>query len=147
MKKVIFLIVIVLFLFFPSKNPKEENIFIENIAMGDSVIKVEIAISEEEKKRGLSGRKFLPENQGLLFVFDKSGFYSFWMKDMNFPIDIVWLGNNLEIIDMGENLGPETYPQTFFPQRPAKFVLEVNAGWIKRHNIKLGMTAKVLSAK
>lgn len=126
-----------------SKNLKEENITYKNIGIGNSVIKVKVALSEEEKRKGLSGREFLPKDQGLLFIFNKPGFYQFWMKEMNFPIDIVWIGDNLEIIDLTENLKPDSYPQTFFPSKPAQFVLEVNAGWIKRHYIKKGMTARI----
>ena len=83
----------------------------------------------------------------MLFVFDKSGFYPFWMKEMNFSIDIVWIGDNWEIIGVAENLNPDSYPQTFSPSQPVWLVLEVNAGWVKRHNIKTGMTVKVLNSE
>ena len=157
MKKIIFLVVVALAIFFigdflfsgrenqffPLKNLKEENIIYKNIAMGDSVIKAEIALSEEEKRKGLSGRKFLPEDAGMLFIFDKPNLYVFWMKEMKFPIDIIWIGDNLEIIDITENLNPDSYPRTFFPSKPAQFVVEVNAGWVKKHYIKKGMTVRI----
>lgn len=133
--------------FLLSKNSKEENIIHKNIKIGESTVKIEVAISEEDKKRGLSGREFLPEDQGLLFVFELPGFHSFWMKEMNFPIDIIWIGDNLEIIGIEENLDPDSYPQIFSPPKPTWLVLEVNAGWAKRHNAEAGMTAKFLDIR
>ena len=161
MKKVIFPIVIIAVLFLvgkflfsnhekgilASKNLKKENIAYKNIKISDSIIKAEIAASEENKKRGLSGRESLVETAGMLFVFDKSGFYPFWMKEMNFSIDIVWIGDNWEIIGVAENLNPDSYPQTFYPPKPARLALEVNAGWAKKNNVKIGMTASVLNSE
>ena len=54
-------------------------------------IYLDLAATNEEKRRGLSGRNGLEENEGMLFVFEEPGFYSFWMKDMLFPIDIIWI--------------------------------------------------------
>ena len=161
MKKIFFLIFIVAVLFLAGKvlfsnrgnetlapkNLKKEKIVHKNIGIGDSIVRAEIALSEEEKKKGLSGKESLAEAAGMLFVFDKSGFYPFWMKEMNFSIDIVWIGDNWEIIGVAENLNPDSYPQTFSPSQPVWLVLEVNAGWVKRHNIKTGMTVKVLNSE
>ena len=60
-----------------------------DLAIKSAVIEVELAMSDVKKQLGLSGRSNLPEDKGMLFVYDKPNFYSFWMKDMLFPIDII----------------------------------------------------------
>lgn len=82
--------------------------------------------------RGLSGREKLPENSGMLFVFDKPDYHSFWMKDMKFAIDIIWIDENKKIVDITYNTAPETYPATFRSNVPVQYVLEVNAGWAEQ---------------
>ncbi len=108
------------------------------IKVGDVFINVELAVTPHEHAQGLSGRTSLPENQGMLFMFDKPGQYSFWMKDMNFPIDIIWIDENYRIADITKNLSPDTFPQSFQPSKPAQYVLEVTAGFADRNNINIG---------
>lgn len=103
-------------------------------------IEVELAKTPEEQAQGLSGKTSLPENQGMLFLYDKPGLYSFWMKDMNFPIDIIWVDENYRIADITKNLSPDTFPQSFQPSKPAQYVLEVNTGFADRNNIRVGDT-------
>lgn len=101
-------------------------------------IKAEIADTEEKRSRGLSGRKNLPEGAGMLFIFEIPAKYSFWMKDMRFPLDIIWIDENKKIIAISENISPNTYPTSFSPSDPVKYVLEVNAGWVGKNKIKTG---------
>ncbi|OHB06180.1 MAG: hypothetical protein A3A26_01405 [Candidatus Zambryskibacteria bacterium RIFCSPLOWO2_01_FULL_47_14] len=98
------------------------------IVVNSKSIPVEIADSDAERAQGLSGRQVLETETGLLFIFDEPGFHGFWMKDMKFPIDIVWLGNDFEVIGVEKNVSPNTYPQVFYPPRAVKYVLELNAG-------------------
>lgn len=115
----------------------------KKIIIGNIVVKVEIAESLEGKQKGLSGRNFMRENSGMLFVFSQPDFYSFWMKDMEFPIDIIWLDENLRIINIEKNITPDTFPKKFIPQRPAKYALEVNGGWSDKNKVKDGVNIKV----
>ena len=101
-------------------------------------IQLEVARTPEEQARGLSGREMLGENAGMLFVYEKPGLPGFWMKEMNFPIDIIWIGNDRRIVDISENIAPETFPRLFRPRAPVQYVLETNAGWAKSHNISVG---------
>lgn len=87
----------------------------------------EIADSNEERTRGLSGRTSVPED-GLLFVFPEAGRPGFWMKDMQFAIDIIWLLDTGEIVGIEHSVSPDTYPQLFYPSVPVRYVLEVPAG-------------------
>lgn len=101
-------------------------------------IEVELAKTPEQQARGLSGRTSLNENQGMLFLYDEPGTYSFWMKDMNFPIDIIWIGNDEKIVDISKDVPPESFLKTFQPQKPVQYVLEVNAGFADKNNIAIG---------
>ena len=89
---------------------------------------VEIAESEEERSRGLSGRETLPEGRGLFFVFEIPGKYGFWMKDMNFGIDIIWIDESWRVVGVEREVRPETFPKIFYPVRAIKYVLELPAG-------------------
>jgi hypothetical protein len=108
------------------------------IKIGGKTIKVELARSPQEKEVGLSGRQSLPPDQGLLFIFDKPRYYPFWMKDMKFPIDIVWLDKNGFVIDITKNLQPSSFPQRVTSKSPSQFVLELNANFTEQNNIKIG---------
>src|SRR3989344_6369116 len=124
---------------------KKDNDSYKKMKLGDVILKTEIALSADEKQKGLSGRDYLTKNRAMLFVFRQSGSYSFWMKNMKFPIDIIWLDDELKIIGLEKNINPNTFPEKFSPPSPAKFVLEVNGGWSDENKIKEGMTARVLN--
>ena len=89
-----------------------------------------------ERALGLSGRESL--EGGMWFVFPEADYYSFWMKDMKFPIDIIWVSDDFEIVDIKENVSPDSFPETFRPKAKALFVLEVPAGFSKTHQIHIG---------
>jgi len=108
------------------------------IAINSLRFSAEVADTPELRELGLSYRDRLEENTGMVFIFDTPTATSFWMKDMNFSIDIVWIRADGAIVDITENLAPETYPDTFRPKAPVQYVLEVNAGWAKEHNVSIG---------
>lgn len=125
------------------------------IKIGSAVIKAELATTEPEQVQGLSGRTSLAANSGMLFVFNKSGYWGIWMKDMFFPIDVLWIkdnangdvGNasdnggandNLKITDIVENMSPASYPKDYLPSVPVSYVLEIPAGTVKEDKIVVG---------
>ena len=114
------------------------------IKIGDKNIKVELATTESEQARGLSGRNNLAEDAGMLFIFDKPAKYSFWMKEMNFPIDMIWLSDDLHIVYIKNDARPESYPEDFTPTADAKYVLEVNAGFSEKNNLVVGNSVQFL---
>jgi uncharacterized membrane protein (UPF0127 family) len=83
-----------------------------------------------DRQKGLSGRKEIGTREGMLFVFDTNGKQSIWMKEMLFPIDIVWISENYRIVEIKRNATPESYPEVFSNIRPARYVLELSAGSI-----------------
>ena len=91
-------------------------------------LKVVEATSSESQAIGLSGLESMPVDQGLLFVFEYQGIYEFWMKDMLFPLDIIWINEDKTVAGISSDLAPETYPETFISPNEVKYVLEVNAG-------------------
>ena len=110
----------------------------EKVLIKNSIFVAYVADSEEERMMGLSGKKFLPTNTGMLFEFDKNSDCGIWMKDMLFPIDIIWLDKNKRIVSKVSDAEPSTYPKVFYPPEKCMYVLEVRAGLIKERGLKLG---------
>lgn len=121
-----------------SDQPEEELAEESTIEINGVELTVDIADEPQEQTQGLSGRESMAEDQGMLFIFPQSISPGFWMKEMKFSLDIIWIDQNGMIVGIEKNIAPETYPNTFFPPSPIKYVLEVNAGWSDRHNVKAG---------
>jgi len=109
------------------------------VKIKNSIIKVEIADDFEEQIKGLSNRDSLDDNSGMLFVFPDKQIRRFWMKDMRFPLDIIWINDN-KIVKIDKNLPPEgEKPQNIYSSEiPVNYVLEVNGGYCSKHNINVG---------
>ena len=125
-----------IFLFF-KKSLNEENL-VKIIKINDVSIEVEIADTIETRMRGLSYREFLANGRGMFFIFDKPSRYGFWMKDMHFAIDIVWIDERFRVIDIEKSVSPETFPKVFYPNEVVKYVLELDAGFSDEHSIDIG---------
>tara|TARA_B100000745_G_scaffold299556_1_gene250653 strand:+ start:517 stop:1032 length:516 start_codon:yes stop_codon:yes gene_type:complete len=89
---------------------------------------VSLAADQTARAQGLSGMLALPQGQGKLFVFEESAPYRFWMKDMNFAIDMLWFDAEGKLVYIEHTATPASYPTLFEPPRPALYVLEINAG-------------------
>lgn len=99
---------------------------------------IQKAVIEADRNKGLSGKKCIPENQAMLFVFDKPDTYGFWMKDMNFPIDMLWLDADKKVVFIQKNATPESYPKVFKPKEKSLYVLEVASGTADKLNVTVG---------
>jgi uncharacterized membrane protein (UPF0127 family) len=106
--------------------------------IGDIPMRVEIADTKESREKGLSGRAKLDSVNGLLFVFDATDYHGIWMKDMRFPIDIIWISEDLTVIAIEEGVSPETYPKTFRPPLPVRYVVETNVHYADTFGIGVG---------
>ena len=120
----------------PVKNLSPENI--KYVRLTGANIKVDLALTDAERQKGLGGRNELKTNEGMLFVLEHPGKYYFWMKGMNFPIDIVWITEDMKVIYIKKDAWPESYPETFGPDINAKYILEINAGFSDKNNLKEG---------
>jgi uncharacterized membrane protein (UPF0127 family) len=115
-----------------------ENTQVIPIVIGGHVVAAEVADSPSTQKKGLGGHAPLEPNQGMWFVFKKTDIYPFWMKDMSFAIDIIWVDANGTIVDIWQNATPDTYPNAYKPARPAKYVLEVSADFTRQNSVHVG---------
>lgn len=114
-----------------------------NVKIGNTTVKVEIADTVIKQSKGLMFRKSLGKNEGMLFIFSNEGYHTFWMVNMSFPIDIIWISANRTIVDITKNAEPCFIPCKFYsPKEKAQYVLEVNSGFADKHKIKIGQKAK-----
>jgi uncharacterized membrane protein (UPF0127 family) len=95
---------------------------------GKQCIQLERVDTPKARERGLGGRDSMPRNHGMLFVFQQDGAYCFWMKDTRFSLDMVWLDGDGRVVYVKHNVTPDTYPQSFCPNKKARYVIELNAG-------------------
>ncbi len=116
---------------------------ISEVEINGASVTAEIVDTPELRMQGLSGRDSLDKDKGMLFVFDEPGRYGFYMRDMNFAIDIIWMDEDFEVVDIVEDLRPDTYPEVFEPDRPALFVLEVVSGFVEENDILIGTQADI----
>lgn len=109
------------------------------VRIGEMTVHVTIARTVQEQERGLGGRQGLQPDEGMLFVFDEpAGPRPFWMKDMRFAIDIIWLAADGTVTDIAQSVQPDSFPAVLDSRRPAQDVLEVSAGFAAGHGLHEG---------
>ncbi len=105
----------------------------------DLKIEAELAYTDETRMRGLMFRESLPDDAGMLFIFPYMDQHSFWMKNTLIPLDIIWLNDRKEIVYIATAQPCTEDPcASYVPMQKAKYVLEVNEGFTKKHSIKMG---------
>lgn len=128
--------------FIPNSNLNNNNSKVIQVNGVD--IYVEVAKTNEEKSKGLSNRTSLDQNSGMVFVFNKNSKPTFWMKDTKIPLDFIWIDND-KIVEINKNVPVEPnksdselkkYPSS----SPVDYVLEVNAGFTDKYDIKVGQS-------
>lgn len=127
------------------EKPIERNNFIsqsENskVCFGVHCFFVELAETLEEKEMGLMFREKLDLNKGMLFIFEEEKEYSFWMKNTLFPLDIIWINKDREVVFIKNNVLPcgKGDCPSIIPDTKAKYVLELNGGTANKINLKTG---------
>jgi len=113
------------------------------VTIGDLKISADVAKNPIQRAKGLSGRTNLPQDEGMLFVFDREDRYAFWMKNVSIPLDFIWISKDKEVLDITPNAQPEPNKsedqlRIYRPSIPVFYVLEVNAGLAKKYNIRIG---------
>jgi hypothetical protein len=108
-----------------------------SIVLSGQQIDVELPITPEEQQQGLGGRDHLDDEHGMLFDFSSSRIPSFWMKGMNFPIDILWIHSKV-IIEIEQSVPADDGTKLHSPTQPIDSVLELSAGWVSRHGTSVG---------
>jgi len=89
---------------------------------------LEVVTKPADLAKGLGGRNSLPEKSGMLFVFEKAGKHCIWMKNMRFSLDVIWLDTQKQVVKVASEVSANSYPQEFCPDKPAKYVIELNPG-------------------
>jgi uncharacterized protein len=127
----------------PAETPEAAPEVVFPLEEGPMTFHVELARTEAERAKGLGGHDPLGPEDGMLFVFAQAAPHAFWMKGMTFPLDIMWIEDG-QVVHLEHDLppsGPEETDATrpvFVPQAPARYVLEVNAGFAEAHGIGVG---------
>lgn len=103
-------------------NDKESNLV--DITIGDKKYKVEIADTPEKQEKGLMGRKSLPEDQGMLFIYDEPQDLSYWMKNTLISLDIIFIDDDMEVVSVKQGQPMSEEPIT---EDDVQYVLEVNS--------------------
>jgi uncharacterized protein len=110
----------------------------KEVCLQNICVSAEIADTVSKRTQGLMFIKTLPDNQGMLFVFEREDSYSFWMKNMQIPLDIIWIDKDERIVDIKTNVPPcKESCQGMVPRDKAQYVLEVNAGFAERNNVRV----------
>lgn len=113
------------------------------IVFKNTVVRADVSDTNALRVRGLSGRANLPDGSGMWFAYEKEGDHSIWMKEMNFPLDILWFDRNFRLVAVKENAIPESFPEAFVSATPSLFVLEVSAGFVQKYQVAAGDTVTV----
>ena len=114
------------------------------VCFSEKCVNVEIADEYSERQIGLMFREELPENSGMLFIFENSNEYRFWMKNTLIPLDVIWISEDMKIVDI-QNAVPcvEEPCEVYRPREKALYVLEVNAGFAEENGIEIGDEVKI----
>ena len=118
-----------------------DNVSSSSVKIKDLIVYVDLAKTPEQQAKGLSIKNTLNENEGMLFIFDTPKEYSFWMKDMKFPIDIMWIGSDNKIVYIEKNLQPCAFflfCTSYSPHANSKYVLEVPSNYTAKNSIVIG---------
>jgi len=106
--------------------------------IGETKLTTYIADEPHEREVGLGGRATLSPDAAMLFIFPESDRYGIWMKDMQFPIDIVWLDDEKEVVAIQKNVASDTYPEIFYPSEASRYVVELASGSVQRLEMTIG---------
>ncbi len=117
------------------------------VQIGNSTLTVDVASTPEAQHQGLGGRASLGPNEGMLFTFPSADLYGFWMKDMRFPLDFVWIAGN-RIVGFEQNVDPQIGAtdaelRNYYPSSPVDKVLELSAGRVQSLGVQVGDTVSI----
>ncbi|MGD1834267.1 MAG: DUF192 domain-containing protein [Nitrososphaeraceae archaeon] len=119
-----------------------------DILLNNITLRVDVAITDLQKQKGLSIKNTLKEDEGMIFIFEKPKQAGFWMKGMKFPIDIIWLNNNLSIIHIEKELQPcptILNCPVYKPDKDALYVLETVSGFSDKYDLKENDTIQFIT--
>lgn len=111
----------------------------KKICMRNTCIQAEIVSSASDRQIGLMFRGHLAEDKGMLFVFESEDYHAFWMKNMHFAIDFIWMDSDKKVIYISRDVQPcRNSCDNFMPSEKTKYVLEVCSGFADKNNLHIG---------
>lgn len=140
----VFLLVIIgVVLIMPANEAKKKH---ARVCFENNCFSTELASTPKEREQGLMFRNNMAQDEGMLFVFDQEGEYSFWMKNTLIPLDIIWLSEKKEVVFMAQNSQPCLADDCPFinSENKARYVLELNAGGAEKIGLKTGDRATMI---
>ncbi len=125
--------------------------YVKQLDINSKILNVELAVTDKQKQQGLSNRSKLNDDAGMLFDFtkDANNTPGFWMKEMNFNLDLIWIKDNV-IISINQNVAapdiktPLNQLPVFYPPSEIDYVLEVNGNWSQKNNVRVGDKVKLI---
>jgi uncharacterized protein len=123
---------------------KEETIIIVSFPNGRE-IETEVADTPEKLLVGLAFREALPANSGMLYIFESTGQNHIWTKEYRFPVDMMWVDESHHIVGLKENVAPcleDDCPKYSSSPEAVRYVIQTEAGFIKREGITIGLELK-----
>lgn len=112
------------------------------ITIGETPIRVDIADTPELWAQGLSGTEPHPP-RALLFIFDRNDTWGIWMKDMKYPIDVLWVSEEGVVVYLEHSIPPSSYPRVYKPQQVVRYVIELPAGYSEQFNLRVGDSVRL----
>ncbi|MEI6042735.1 MAG: DUF192 domain-containing protein [bacterium] len=127
----------------------DDSVFFKTVKVkcGKSQFTTYITHSDSDREKGLSVFSKIKDEEAMIFTFDTPKKYSFWMKGMKFPIDIIWLDENGKIVDIAKSVQVNSYPNMITPSEDSLYVLEINAGLADKSKINIGDVCTFDSAR
>ncbi len=112
----------------------------QQVCIKNTCINIEVADTESSRLQGLMFRQSLDQDSGMLFIFEQAGRTGFWLKNVRFALDLIWINQDKKIVDIQTNARPCQTEDCliYYPVKDASFGLEVNAGFVARHKIRVG---------
>ncbi len=137
----LFLAAFLIFIFTGRSIYSQEKALARVVFPNGAEVQAELAITPAERATGLMFREGLLPGEGMLFIFEEADFHSFWMFNMKFSIDIIWLSPEKSIVHIEHSVPPCTEEPcpTYQPMQKALYVIEVPAGFAKKESLRLGM--------
>ena len=133
--------ILLVILFFNFYKPEYQTV---KVKVGNYTVTADLADTIPKKIKGLMGRKSLPENRGMLFIFGDNSKPSFWMMNMSIPIDMIWIGSDGKVTHTVKDAQPCLVNcKLYSPDKESKYVLEVASNFTERHDVKMGTKVEI----
>lgn len=114
--------------------------------LSDPIV-VSVLRTQEEHRRGLSGREELSLDEGVIFDLGATGPQHFWMKDMRFSLDMIFLDGDWKVVKIFSDVHPDSYPETFDSPDDTRYALEATSGFVAREQLTVGASLRMLSCE